>query len=57
MFPTEGDGDGDAAVVVVEDKEDEDAALVFPLVLTDALVLDTVVVAVSTMGGSGGFGT
>lgn len=44
-------------MVVVEDKEDEDAALVFPLVLTDALVLDTVVVAVSTMGGSGGFGT
>lgn len=44
-------------MVVVEDKEEEDAALVFPLVLTDALVLGAVVVAVSTTGGSGGFGT
>lgn len=43
------------AAVLEEDKDEEDAAEVFPLSLTDALIFVTFV-DVSTTGGSGGFG-
>ena len=48
------DGGTVVAVVLVDDREEED--VVFPLVLTEALVFGTTL-PVSTMGGRGGFGT